>query len=429
MPFFFLANRFSYFSAMKILHTSDWHLGQKFISRDREEEHRLALDWLVQTIENEGVELLIVAGDVFDIGNPPNYARALYYNFLKKIWRTGCRHVVVTGGNHDSPQMLDAPKELLQLLDVHVVGAATEDPAGEVLILKNKKGEPEAVVAAVPFLRDQDLRSASGEGGQERIERIKEGILAHYEAIGKAAEAFADLKIPMIVTGHLCVTGALASDKQDNIYLGNLENIRADQFPTAFGYVALGHIHRPQAIGGMKQVRYSGSLIPLSFSETKDEKSVSLIEFKKDKLQTISLLTVPVGRRLKSIEGNLEAVQEKLEALNERYKDHPDKPGQNLRPWVEVTVETDAIIPNLNGLLHEFTREMHLDLLKIRMKNQHFSLDMQVGQEDLEDLRPVDVFRKKCESAGRAPTDVEELVGTFRELEAWMRERSERVSG
>ena len=193
---------------MKILHTSDWHLGQKFISRDREEEHRLALDWLVQTIEKEGVELLIVAGDVFDIGSPPNYARALYYNFLKEIWRTGCRHVVVTGGNHDSPQMLDAPKELLQLLDVHVVGTASEDPAGEVLVLKNKKGEPEAVVAAVPFLRDQDLRrSASGEGGQERIERIKEGILGHYVAIGQAVEAFADLKIPMIVTAHLCVTG------------------------------------------------------------------------------------------------------------------------------------------------------------------------------------------------------------------------------
>ncbi len=402
---------------MKILHTSDWHLGQKFISRDREEEHRLALDWLGEVIENEGVELLIVAGDVFDIGNPPNYARALYYGFLKKIIRTQCRHVVVTGGNHDSPQMLDAPKELLQLLDVHVVGAATEDTTGEVIVLKNSKGEPEAVVAAVPFLRDQDLRrSASGEGGQERIERIKEGILAHYEAVGKAAEPFAKLKIPMIVTAHLCVTGAESSDKQDNIYLGNLENIRADQFPAVFGYVALGHIHRPQAISGLKQVRYCGSLIPLSFSETKDEKSVTLVEFNKDKLQNISLLTVPVGRRLKSVEGSFEKVQEKLEALNERYKDQ-------LAPWVEVLVETDTVIPNLNGLLHDFTKDMHLEILKLKVKNQHLPLDMQVENEELEDLRPVDVFRKKCESAGRAPEDVEELVATFRELEAWMQER------
>ena len=404
---------------MKILHTSDWHLGQKFISRDREEEHRFALDWLVQTIENEGVELLLVAGDVFDIGNPPNFARALYYNFLKKIIRTNCRHVVVTGGNHDSPQMLDAPKELLQLLDVHVVGAATDDPADEVLVLKNEKGEPEAVIAAVPFLRDQDLRRAvSGEGGQDRVERIKEGILAHYETVGKAAEPFAKLKIPKLVMGHLCVTGAEASDKQDNIYLGNLENIRADQFPALFGYVALGHIHRPQSIGGRKEVRYSGSLIPLSFSETKDEKSVTLLEFEKDKLLKISLLTLPVGRRLKSVAGSLEEVQEQLERLNERYQ------GQ-LAPWVEVMVETEALVPNLNGLLHDFTKEMHLEILKIRVKNQHLPLDLQVENEDLEDLRPIDVFRKKCESAGRAPADVEELVATFRELEAWMKEKME----
>nr|MCU0347519.1 exonuclease subunit SbcD [Saprospiraceae bacterium] len=258
---------------MKILHTSDWHLGQKFISRDREEEHRLALDWLVQTIEKEQVDLLLVAGDVFDIGSPPNYARALYFNFLKKVVRTKCRHIVITGGNHDSPQMLEAPRELLQLLDVHVVGAASEQVGDEIIVLKNEQGEPEAVVAAVPFLRDQDLRrAASSDGGQERIERIKEGILAHYVAVGEAVVTdFAKLKIPKIAMAHLCVTGAEASDKQDNIYLGNVENIRADQFPSVFGYVALGHIHRPQKIGGLKQVRYSGSLIPLSFSETKDE--------------------------------------------------------------------------------------------------------------------------------------------------------------
>lgn len=402
---------------MKLLHTSDWHLGQKFISRDREAEHSLALDWLVKTIEKEQVDLLIVSGDVFDIGSPPNSARALYYNFLKKIYRTGCRHVVITGGNHDSPQMLDAPKELLQLLDVHVVGAATEDPSGELLVLKNEQGKPEAVVAAVPFLRDQDLRRvASNEGGQERIERIKAGILAHYEAMGAAAAPYAAQQIPLIVTGHLCVTGAESSDKQDNIYLGNLENMRADQFPPVFGYVALGHIHRPQAIGGMQHVRYSGSLIPLSFSETKDEKSVTLVDFKKEKISSIQQLPVPIGRRLKSIVGSLEEVKEKLLALSERHEDEET-------PWVEVTVETEALIPNLNGLLQDFAKDLHLDLLKIRSKHQHISLDMQVEQVDLEDLRPVDVFRKKCESAGKPPEDMEALVETFLELETWMREK------
>lgn len=404
---------------MKLLHTSDWHLGQKFISRDREEEHQLALDWLVEVIEEKGVELLLVAGDVFDIGSPPNSARALYYNFLKRVYRsTGCRHVVVTAGNHDSPQMLEAPKELLQLLDVHVVGAATDQPADEVIVLKNGKGEIEAVVAAVPFLRDQDLRRvATGESGQERIERIKAGILAHYEAVGQAAATFSNQEIPIIGMGHLCVTGAESSEKQDNIYLGNVENIRADQFPQVFDYVALGHIHRPQAIGGLQHVRYCGSPIPLSFSETKDEKSVTLVEFDKAKIKSIELLPVPVSRRLKSIEGKLDEVKERLLALHKRHLVEPV-------PWVDVVVEMDALVPNLNGILQDFAKDLHLDLLKVRAKHQHLSLDRQIDMEELEDLNPLDVFRKKCESAGKPPADMEILVETFRELEAWMVERA-----
>jgi DNA repair protein SbcD/Mre11 len=401
---------------MRILHTSDWHLGQKFITREREEEHRMALDWLVETIAGEKIDVLLVAGDIFDIGNPPNYARAMYYNFLKRLRRTGCRHVVLTGGNHDSPNMLDAPKELLEILDVHVVGAATDDPADELVILKNEEGKPEAVVAAVPFLRDQDLRKAvPGEAGQERTGRIREGIRIHYEKMAELASAHRDSGIPVLAMGHLYATGAQASDAQDNIYLGNLENIQANQFPGIFDYVALGHIHRAQAVGGMEHVRYSGSLIPLSFSETKDDKAVVVLEFSGGKLSNIEELPVPLFRRLKSIEGTLAEVQERLEKLHHKYQDQ-------LRPWVEVVVETDTVLPNLSGLLQDFTREMNLDLLRTRLLKSHFSLDAQTDYEELDDLSPLDVFRKKCESAGRAPDDVKKLEAAFRELEEWHRE-------
>ncbi|MFQ5445744.1 MAG: exonuclease SbcCD subunit D C-terminal domain-containing protein [Saprospiraceae bacterium] len=401
---------------MKFLHTSDWHLGQKFITREREEEHRMALDWLVETIAGQKVDALLVAGDIFDIGNPPNYARAMYYNFLKQLRRTGCRHVVLTGGNHDSPNMLDAPKELLEILDVHVVGAATDDPADELVVLKNDNGEPEAIVAAVPFLRDQDLRKAvPGEAGQERIERIREGIKMHYEKMGELAAAYRRKKIPLLAMGHLYATGAQASDAQDNIYLGNLENIQANQFPALFDYVALGHIHRAQAVGGMEHVRYSGSLIPLSFSETKDDKVVVQLEFNGGKLSKIEELPVPLFRRLKSIGGTLTQVQERLEKLHHKY-------AEQLQPWVEAVVETDTVIPNLSGLLQDFIREMNLDLLRTRLLKSHFSLDAQTDYEELDDLSPLDVFRKKCESAGRAPADLKSLEATFRELEEWHRE-------
>ncbi len=404
---------------MKILHTSDWHLGQKFISREREEEHALALEWLAETIIQENIEVLIVAGDVFDIGNPPSSSRALYYNFLKKLWQSDCRHIVVTGGNHDSPQMLDAPKEILSLLNVYLVGKATEDVSEEVIVLKDSEGMIEGLVAAVPFLRDQDLRRAvSGETSNDRIEKIKEGILAHYEEVGKALANFKTAKIPVIVTGHLCVTGLENNAKQENIYLGSLENIRVDQFPEVFDYVALGHIHRPQAIGGMKTVRYSGSLIPLSFSETKDEKSVTLISFKGKEIKKIQEIKTPIFRRLKTIEGSMEYVQERLEKLHHDYQD-------GLPAWVEVIVESDSIIPNLNGILQDFVKDFNLEILKTRAKTTQFSLNEQGDYQELDELEPIDVFRKKCESAGRPAENIEELMNTFKELEEWMRENEE----
>jgi exonuclease SbcD len=395
---------------MKILHTSDWHLGQKFIYYDRLEEHRMALEWLHQLIVDEQVDCLLVAGDIFDIGNPPNYARSLYYNFLRKLLLTTCRHIVITGGNHDSPAMLEAPKELLKEFSIHVVGNATGDIEDEIIELKDEKGKLECIVAAVPFLRDKDIRaSVSGEGGLERIERIKQGIFNHYQAAGEAVEKYAKKKVPLIAMGHLYAMGAEATDKQDNIYIGDKQNIKAEQFPTVFDYVALGHIHRAQAVGGMGKIRYCGSIIPLSFSETKDDKGVNILHFKGKKLEKNQTHLFPIFRRLKTITGPLEEVQERLENLHKKYAD-------GLKSWVEVIVEMDKNIPNLDGQLREFTKEMHLDLLKIRTNRQHQSLALQTEMEDLEEMNPLEVFRKKCESAGNPPDEMEELEMTFREL-------------
>ncbi|MEM1123432.1 MAG: exonuclease subunit SbcD, partial [Bacteroidota bacterium] len=128
---------------MKILHTSDWHLGQRFLSNDRREEHQLALDWLRKTIEKEAIDLLIVAGDIFDISNPPSSARTMYYRFLADLRATNCRHIIIVGGNHDSPSMLNAPKEILEMLNVHVVGAATEKMEDTIIELRGANGQLE----------------------------------------------------------------------------------------------------------------------------------------------------------------------------------------------------------------------------------------------------------------------------------------------
>ena len=170
---------------MKIIHTSDWHLGQRLLFNERGDEQQLALQWLYETILQEQADALILAGDVFDNGNPPHPARKLYYNFLTNLLNTSCRHIVIIGGNHDSPGMLDAPRELLEYLNIRVVGAASENLEQDCLLLQNTVGELEAVVAAIPFLRDRDLSpSVSGESTLDRIQRIQAGIRQRYQDMG-----------------------------------------------------------------------------------------------------------------------------------------------------------------------------------------------------------------------------------------------------
>ncbi len=404
---------------MKILHTSDWHLGQKFLFNDREEEHRLALDWLLQIIYNHEVEGLIVAGDVFDIGNPPHTARRLYYSFLTRLIQTSCRHVVIIGGNHDSPAMLNAPKDLLATLNIHVVGAATENMEEEVIEWKDQQGNLKAVVAAVPFLRDGDLRfSMAGESAYERVERIRGAILKHYQTLATTVEQYKKQGVPVLATGHLYVKGAFASDKQNNIYIGDTENIEAAQFPEVFDYIALGHIHRAQPVAGKHHIRYSGSLIPLSFSETKDDKSVYLIDFENDTLKSVEALSLPTFRRLKTIEGTLPEVEASLQRF-------AAKGERGLRPWIEIIVHTDQLIPQLDLYLKDFTKNMQLDLLKIRVQYHYQALDTSSQEADLISFDVLEVFRKKCESYGNLPDNQEEIEATFLELKEWMEATNE----
>ena len=406
---------------MRILHTSDWHLGQKFLHNDRETEHRLALDWLRHCIETHEVEALIVSGDIFDVGNPPNYALQLYYRFLTGLLGTSCRNIVITGGNHDSPSTLDAPRELLQALNIQVLGAAPENPEEAILELKDEKKRLLAVVAAVPFLRDRDLRQGGNTvSGFDRVARVREGIVQHYQQLAVCAAPYRQYPIPILATGHLYAFGAASSDKQDNIYLGDVANIEAQQFPDIFDYVALGHIHRAQAVGDAAHIRYSGSLLPLSFSEVKDDKSVCLLDFEGQKLRKIQQIPVPVFRRLKTIQGDLEAVKESLLRF-------ADRPHGDLPPWVEVLIETDQYVPQMDVQLRDFAAGMELELLKIRVNRTGGDPDgdPETTSLALEDLEVTDVFRKRCEQFRIPEGESAALMQTFLELRQWMQEKQD----
>ncbi len=303
---------------MRILHTADWHLGHRLYDRDRTPEHRAALAWLLDTIEEEKVDVLIVAGDIFDVANPSNQARELYYEFLGQLARTKCVAAVIVGGNHDSPAMLDAPREVLRWLNLHVVGAARTQVQEEVIrIAPPGDGDgPGLVIAAVPYLRERDIRRAKfGETSEERLAGLQEGISGHYREVAEAAVAMRqNPETPIIATGHLFAGGASDHpEKKSYIYQADEHNIESGQFPAVFDYVALGHIHRAQRVGGQEHIRYCGSLVPLTFVEGQQVRSVRIVDVgKAGEPITSRQLNVPYFRTLLRLNAELDEVKQAL---------------------------------------------------------------------------------------------------------------------
>ena len=276
-------------SPLTILHTSDWHLGRRLYGRMRYEEFEAFLSWLEETITVQKVDVLIVAGDIFDTMTPSNRAQALYFEFLGRVSKSCCQHVVIVAGNHDSPTFLDAPSQVLKFLNVHVIGTACDDLTDEVLVLDGADGTPCCIIAAVPYLRDRDVRSSSaGESADSKDANVINGIRAHYDKVaGIAKSKQSELieahqrHIPIIATGHLFAAGGTTTDDDGvrELYVGSLGKISADMFDESFDYVALGHLHVPQRVGGREHIRYSGSPIAMGFGEAKQQKQVLLVQF------------------------------------------------------------------------------------------------------------------------------------------------------
>lgn len=372
---------------MKILHTADWHLGKKLHKHELSKDHQLFLDWLINLIQEQKIDLLLISGDIFDLANPPIEARAMYYWFLRQMIQLKCK-IIITGGNHDSAQMLDAPKDILNLLDITVVGGAINPIENEVIVLEN------LVVCAVPYLRDADLRQAiEGESGASRVENVRLGIKKHYDTLAEICqEKYPNL--PKIAMGHLYAHGVSTSESEREIQIGNEAGIDSDCFSQTFDYVALGHIHRPQIIGGNERIRYSGSPIPLSFSEKNDQKIVLLLEVFDNKIQEIKTIDVPKFRDLKRISGTLEEVKSKLIA-------HQNEAQLQAFLEVEVVEETfnPLIIKELNDLITVFDDESATVLKhKISFKNEvKSSEELFVEGQNLEDISEKSMLQKRLE--------------------------------
>lgn len=401
---------------MKILHTSDWHIGRTLYGRKRYEEFEAFLTWLTETIQQNEIDALLVAGDVFDTSAPSNRAQELYYRFLCRVAASPCRHVVVIAGNHDSPSFLNAPKELLKALDVHVIGSSSEALEDEVLVLRNEHGDPELIVCAVPYLRDRDIRVAeAGESVEDKERKLIDGIRTHYAAVATLAEQKREelgVDIPIVAMGHLFTAGGQTVDGDGvrELYVGSLAHVTAGIFPACFDYLALGHLHIPQKVNGSEIIRYCGSPLPMGFGEAKQQKSVCQVVFDQEEghsaAASIQLIDVPVFQRLERVKGDWDGISGRMLELS----------ATDSQGWLEVIYEGDEIMGDLRERLEAAISGTRMEILRI--KNNRI-IDRVLGQiheeETLDDLNVNDVF-ERCLAAHDVPEEQRpELLRAYQE--------------
>lgn len=369
---------------MRIIHTSDWHLGQNFYSKSRAAEHHAFLQWLLDTAKSEQVDAIIVAGDIFDTGSPPSYARELYNRFVVDLQQTGC-HLVVLAGNHDSVATLNESRDILSFLNTTVIASAGHAP----FILNLRDGTPGAVFCPVPFLRPRDIiTSQAGLSAQEKQRQVLESITEYYQQqYQQACELREDRPLPIIASGHLTTVGASKSDAVRDIYIGTLDAFPAQNFPPA-DYIALGHIHRSQKIGGSEHIRYSGSPLCLSFDETGKSKSVNLVTFEGGKLAEVTPLIVPVTQPLAVIKGDFDSISAQLA----EWRNAQAEPAT----WIDIEITSAEYLHDIQRKIQTLTDDLPVEVLLVRRsREQRQRILASQERETLSELSVEEVFHRR----------------------------------
>ena len=353
---------------MNLLHTADWHLGQTFYQYDRYNEHQYFLDNLLQIIEEQHTDVLLISGDVFDTANPAVASVKQFYHFLHQATeRFPKLQIIVIAGNHDSPVRLEMPQPLLEDTQVHLVGYVKRNEQREIdykrlIIPLYEKGEVMAYCLAVPFLRLGDTPKNEATNPD-----YTQGVEAFYREITERALAIAKGK-PLIAMGHLHALGAELSDEDtaERPIIGGMEGFKPTNFPNVLQYIALGHIHKAQALGGKAHIRYSGSPIPLSFSEKHYQHQVVAFSLEKGRVQDIKTVPIPLHTPMLSVPERPLPVKEVLNALASLPKGTTHTPA----PYLEVKVLLNEPAPELKNSILKDIAHKHVRLARIDVRYQ-----------------------------------------------------------
>ena len=408
---------------MRILHTSDWHLGQHFMGKSRQAEHQALIDWLLVQVDVHAVDAVLIAGDIFDTGSPPSYARELYSQLVVRLHGVGIA-LLLLGGNHDSVATLGESRTMLACLNTTVV-AAVDEAADQVVVLPLRGGIAEAgcIVCAIPFIRPRDvMQSQAGQSAEEKQQSMQTAIQACYQSVYEAGLAVQLVLskalgriVPLIATGHLTTVGASSNESVREIYVGSLNAFPTSAFPPV-DYIALGHIHQPQKVGGLEHIRYCGSPIALGFDEARQQKEVLLVDVGADGLRAVTALPVPRFQPLVSISGSLATLAGAIGVVA--------REGSLEKPvWLEVTVAEDDYLADLPARIEAMTQGLPVEVLRVRRQRGNVTASL-IGEvnETLDELSPDDVFARRLAQEKLAPERVDALNQRYRAVVARLAE-------
>ncbi len=412
----------------RLLHTSDWHLGHLLHQQPRQYEQEAFLHWLLTTLEDEQIDALVVAGDVFDSPNPSPQSQGLLYTFLAAA-KTRLPHlaIVLLAGDHDSPARLDAAHPVLSALGVHVVGHLAQPENGSpnldrcLIELHGADGAPVAHLAAVPCLGHRYLSPSAG--GEDADRQLAELIGSVYRRVCEEIIRRAGGELPSVVAGHLYLRGCHTPDcsdpKTQNEFLAALE---PGIFSPRPSYVALGHLHLGQALSD--NVYYPGSPLPLSFAEADYAHQVLFADFNGAELAQVRVIAVPCAVPMLRIpcEGPRppEAVLEEIHQLEKLDGRDPSSPE---RPYLEVRVLLQQPQPALREEISRALDDKWPRLLAISPEYERRTKSPRTPspRRGLNELNPEEVFRycyrrKYCSAASILDEPSEQLMHAFRIL-------------
>ncbi|NLR90878.1 exonuclease subunit SbcD [Flammeovirga agarivorans] len=385
---------------MKILHTADWHIGKRLHNYSLSDDFERFSTWLQSYILAEKIDVLLLAGDVFDTGYPSLSSQQQYFNCIATLKKKAPHlHIIITDGNHDSTTALNAPKELLKYFDVQIRSGLTSSPEDEIVEIKEDDGTINCVICAVPFLRDRDIRKLVDQSDyDDRINAVKEGIKQHYQELAELVKTRV-YKAPVIAMGHLYTHGVSSDQSSEReIQMGHQAGVEGNIFSKEFDYVALGHIHSAQQIKGQVPIFYSGSPFPLSFSERNYEHGVRQLEFTDGEL-TSKKIAIPKFRRLIKIKGTLDDVRTKLFSI--------DTEEGMLNNLIELEIIEEKYNPTLHIDIEELMNEHEKNfsthqsiIIKHRFsfnKEIKSASEMYDESVDINDLTPYDVFKQRLD--------------------------------